>query len=44
MGNEIEKLATIGLRRGRGRLRKHRGEVIVQDMTHLQLIEDMILD
>ena len=31
-------------RRGRGRLKKNWGEVIRQDMTLLQLTEDMTLD
>lgn len=36
---ETERLAVIGLRRGRGRR-----EVIRQDMAHLQLTEDKALD
>lgn len=32
-----EQLAMVGLRRGRGRMKKYQGEVIRQDMTHLQL-------
>ena len=33
-----------GFRRGRGRPKKYWGEVIRQDMTQLQLTEDMTLD
>lgn len=33
-----------GLRRGRDWPKKYRGEVIRQDMTLLQLTEDMTLD
>jgi len=39
-----EKLAIVGLRRGRGRPKKYWREVIRWDMTHLQLIGDMMLD
>lgn len=39
-----ERLAEIGLRRDRGRLRKHWGEVIKYDKMYLQLTEDMALD
>lgn len=39
-----DRLAAIGLRRGKGRPRKNWIEVIRHDMTHLQLTEDMILD
>ncbi|XP_060175999.1 uncharacterized protein LOC132606488 isoform X2 [Lycium barbarum] len=39
-----ERLAMDGFRRGRGRPKKYWGEVIRQDMTQLQLTEDMTLD
>ncbi|XP_059282471.1 uncharacterized protein LOC132036212 [Lycium ferocissimum] len=39
-----ERLAMDGFRRGRGRPKKYWGEVIRQDMAHLQLTEDMTLD
>lgn len=39
-----ERYAIVGSIRGRGRSKKHRGEVIRHDMKHLQLIEDIILD
>lgn len=39
-----EQLAMVGLRRGRGRMKKYRGEVIRQDMTHFQLTQEMTLD
>ncbi|XP_070035032.1 uncharacterized protein [Nicotiana tomentosiformis] len=39
-----ERLTLEGLRRGRGRPKKRWGEVIRQDMTQLQLTEDMTLD
>ncbi|XP_070031733.1 uncharacterized protein [Nicotiana tomentosiformis] len=39
-----ERLTLEDLRRGRGRLKKKWGEVIMQDMTQLQLTEDMTLD
>lgn len=32
-----EQLAMVRLRRSRGRMKKNRGELIRQDMTHLQL-------
>ncbi|XP_070005465.1 uncharacterized protein [Nicotiana sylvestris] len=41
---KYERLTFEGLQRGRGRLKKKWGEVIMQDMTQLQLIEDMTLD
>lgn len=34
----------VGMRRGRDRSKKYRGEVIRQDMAHMQLIEDMTRD
>lgn len=40
-----ESLAIMGLRRGRGRPKKYRGQVIrVQDMTYFQLTENIDLD
>ncbi|XP_060191726.1 uncharacterized protein LOC132621465 [Lycium barbarum] len=39
-----ERLAMEDFRRGRGRPKKYWGEVIRQDMAHLQLTEDMTLD
>nr|XP_033512902.1 uncharacterized protein LOC117277610 [Nicotiana tomentosiformis] len=39
-----ERLALTGMRRGRGRPKKYWGEVIRQDMTRFQHIEDMTLD
>lgn len=42
--SRCESLVVVGLRRGRGRPKKNWGEVIRQDMKHLQLIEDMTLD
>ncbi|XP_070056472.1 uncharacterized protein [Nicotiana tomentosiformis] len=39
-----ERLAMESLRRGQGRPKKYWGEVIRQDMTLLQLTEDMTLD
>ncbi|XP_070042497.1 uncharacterized protein [Nicotiana tomentosiformis] len=39
-----ERLALESLRRGRGRPKKYWGEVIRQDMSLLQLTEDMTLD
>ncbi|XP_019231425.1 PREDICTED: uncharacterized protein LOC109212252 [Nicotiana attenuata] len=38
------RLALAGRRRGRGLPKKYRGEVIRQDMTRLQLMEDMTLN
>lgn len=40
----FERVAVVGLRRGRGRPKKYWVEVIRKDMTHLQLTEDMTLD
>ena len=34
----------VGMRRGRDRPKNYWGEVIRQDMAHLQLTEDMTLD
>ncbi|KAM3337708.1 hypothetical protein P3S68_032033 [Capsicum galapagoense] len=39
-----ERLALDGFRRGRGRPKKHWGEVVRRDMEQLQLTEDMTLD
>lgn len=39
-----ERLAMMGLRRCRGRPKKHWGEEIRKDMSRFQLIEDMTLD
>ncbi|XP_070039139.1 uncharacterized protein [Nicotiana tomentosiformis] len=39
-----ESLALAGMRRGRGRPKKYRGEVIRQDMALLQIFLDMALD
>ncbi|XP_070016294.1 histone acetyltransferase MCC1-like isoform X2 [Nicotiana tabacum] len=39
-----ERLAMESLRRGRGRPKKYRGEVIIHDMALLQFTEDMTLD
>ncbi|XP_070039081.1 uncharacterized protein [Nicotiana tomentosiformis] len=39
-----KRLTLEGLRRGRGRPKKNWGEVIRQDMSQLQLIEDMTFD
>lgn len=39
-----EMLTLEGLRRGRGRPKKHGGKVIRQDMASLQLTKDMTLD
>lgn len=39
-----EELAMDGFRRARGRPKKYWEEVIGQDMTQLQLTEDMILN
>lgn len=39
-----DRLAVVSFKRGRDRLKKHWGVVIRQDMTHLQLIEDITLD
>ncbi|XP_070003743.1 uncharacterized protein [Nicotiana sylvestris] len=39
-----ERLALVGMRRGRGRTKKYWREVIRQDMVRLQIIEDMALD
>ncbi|XP_075090016.1 uncharacterized protein LOC107758954 isoform X1 [Nicotiana tabacum] len=39
-----EQLALVGTRRGRGRPKKYRGEVIMRDMARLQISEDMALD
>lgn len=38
------KLAIAGVRKSRGRLKKSWREMIKQDMTHLQLIEEMTLN
>lgn len=37
-----ERLATMGLKRGRGTPKKYWGELIKLDMVQLQLSEDMI--
>lgn len=42
--SRYKSLVVVGLRRGRGRPKKNWGEVIRQDMKHLQLMEDMTLD
>ncbi|KAF3644491.1 Phospholipid-transporting ATPase 2 [Capsicum annuum] len=39
-----EKLDIVGTGRGRGRSMKYWGEVIRQDMAHIQVTEDMTLD
>lgn len=39
-----ERLAIEGIRKGKGRSKKFLGEVIRQDMTQLQFIEDKTLD
>ncbi|XP_075097382.1 uncharacterized protein LOC142174892 [Nicotiana tabacum] len=39
-----ERLALVGLRRGRGRTKKCWGEVIRQDMASLQLTDDITFD
>ncbi|XP_070002810.1 uncharacterized protein [Nicotiana sylvestris] len=39
-----ERLAVVGMRRGRGRPKKYWGEVIRQDMARLRITEDMTLD
>ena len=39
-----ERMAVVGLKRGRGRPKKAWGEVIRQDMVLLQLTEDMTGD
>ncbi|XP_059284794.1 uncharacterized protein LOC132038087 [Lycium ferocissimum] len=41
---KCERMAVVGLKRGRGRPKKAWGEVIWQDMVLLQLIEDMTGD
>ncbi|XP_070056594.1 uncharacterized protein [Nicotiana tomentosiformis] len=42
--SRCERLILQGLQRGRGRPKKRWGEVIRQDMTRLQLTDDMTLD
>lgn len=39
-----ERLASVCLKRGRGRLKKYREDVIGQDLALLQLTKDMTLD
>lgn len=41
---KCERLAMDGFRRGKDRLKKYLTDVIRQDITQLQLTEDMTLD